>query len=403
MVIQAAAQQLQHWREKDPSILLNTVKKFMENGLLDRGERGEVVARMLILEAFDHAVLSAGKLKDPYGKYPLYSFGCRLIDWIVSLFVDDVTQDILHSKPANCGEKTFEEVFKDAWIRLTHWAQAGDDHVFNTHSMFAAFIRCMAFVCRRGESFIDLIIPVLLWNETIKSSVMTAVFIQVKRRTKAGGYTFDAEKHFKFFHPEPNLAKDDRPYVTLVMDLGVQNTLPKYAKLPVQDVIKKSRQASKRMTTATSSNANTPPATPSKSKETLQPKTPSKHNVAIRPSSGHYVSTQKHPRYEIYVSGCSNTNYKLITEEQRVKYREVLRLSEFLLEHPRKETIPQVMQLKPVFALGPDSYSWADSFVLNITDPQDDDEDIEEGHIVGHPDSEEELQSSDSDVDMGSG
>lgn len=396
----------------------------MKNGLLDRGERGEVVARMLILEAYDRAVAKAFR-KSKTREEPLFSFGCRLIDWIETIFVEKVAQDILNSTPANCGNKTFREVFKDAWIRFTHFAKAGDDHIFNTHSMFAAFIRCMAFVCRSGESFIDLIIPVLLWNEKIGSSVMTAIFIQVKRRMKAGKYHFDAEKHFHFFHPEPDRPKhpgDHRPYVTLVMDLGVQNPLPQYAKLPMQDVIKKRQQAQeRRMPTATSSKENlprtassrskknAPPTTPPKLQGKMPPTTPSKHAVSAGPvNRPHRGRKQKHPRYEIYVSGCSNTNYNLITEEQRVKYREVLRLSEFLLEHPRKNTIPLVMQMKPVFALGPNSYSWIRSSVLNPTDLQDNGEDIGEdiveGHIVGHPESESESESESDwdrlDVDM---
>lgn len=79
-------------------------------------------------------------------------------------------------------------------------------------------------------------------------------------------------------------------------------------------------------------------------------------------------------------------------------------MSEFLLEHPRKNTIPLVMQMKPVFALGPNSYSWIRSSVLNPTDLQDNGEDIVEGHIVGHPESESESGSESDwdrlDVDM---
>lgn len=57
--MQAAAQQLHHWREAQPSFLLDTVHHHMKTGLLDRTDRGEVVARMLIIEAYDRAVTEA--------------------------------------------------------------------------------------------------------------------------------------------------------------------------------------------------------------------------------------------------------------------------------------------------------------------------------------------------------
>lgn len=127
----------------------------------------------------------------------------------------------------------------------------------------------------------------------------------------------------------------------------------------------------------------------------MPPMAPSKHAVSARlvvnrPRRGR---PQMHPRYEICVSGCSHANYKIVTEDQRAKYREVLRMSDFVLEHPRKDTLPQVMQLKLVFALGPNSYSWIKSAVLNPEDYQEDGEDTEERCIVGHLDSEEDLDS----------
>lgn len=275
----------------------------MRNGLLDRGERGEVVARMLIVEAYDCAVIAVLPQSDNQpGQQHLFSLGCTLIGWIEQMFPDEVADIILNSTPANCGNQSFREAFKDAWIRVTHFTKAADDHVFNTHSMFAAFVRGMAFICRNGESFVDLILPILLFDSKIGSSVMTAIFIQVKRRVKAGHYVIDAEKQFDFFAPEPNLVEDERPYVTLVMDLGVKNTIP--GKATVVGVTKKRQIAPQ----ATSSRVRAPPTTPSKIK------------VSATPRRSLRRRQPTHPRYEIYVSGCSNRTYKVIAETQRQKY-----------------------------------------------------------------------------------
>lgn len=88
-------------------------------------------------------------------------------------------------------------------------------------------------------------------------------------------------------------------------------------------------------------------------------------SISASPCLAAYVV---HPRYAIYVSGCSSTNYGVIGESDRELYRQLLRSNDFLHEHPRPETIPKVMAQKPVFALGSNSYSWVDSDVLNPKD-----------------------------------
>lgn len=359
----------------------------MKTGLLDRADRGEVLARILIIEAYDRAVteaFAASQSEDPQnpdGQEPLFSLGCRLIDWISQLFAPDLAREILHSKPANCGDQTFEEVFKDAWIRVTHYAQAGDEHVFNagTHAMLAAFVRGMTFICRDenggGSSFVNFVIPVLLRDVKIGSSVMTAVFIRVGRRARMGTYPIiDAEKHFDFFHPEHNLSEDDRPYVTLIMDLGVRDPLLDRA-IPLAKA--------KLPLTKHEVSSDTPP-------------------IKVERSSRRQSQTQKrkHPRYEISVSGCSNTLYNLITEDKVVKYKEILRMPELIPEHTRKETISQVMQMKPVFVSGKESYAWIESGVLNssggeVNVEEENGEDMEEGYVIGHPDSEESSEDTD--------
>lgn len=71
---------------------------------------------------------------------------------------------------------------------MTHYAQAGDEHVFNagTHAMLAAFVRGMAFICRdssnrNGGNFVNIVVPVFIRDVKIGSSVMSAVFVRVGR------------------------------------------------------------------------------------------------------------------------------------------------------------------------------------------------------------------------------
>lgn len=340
----------------------------MERGLLDRGERGNVVARMLVTEAYDLAV--AEKTHPPLTpdeQSRFFSLGCHLLDWIEKLFSEGRAQQILESYPANCKGQKFKDIFKDAWIRFTHFVKSADDHVINTHSMFAAFARGMAYICQKGGSFIDILVPVLLRDVKLGSSVMTAIFIHVKRRDRAGNYMIDVED-LGFFHPEP-VGRfpdgDDRPYITIVMDLGVRNTLSAYAAKPAaQQMIKENQTTDGGKDFSQVSDTST--------------------RLDLRPVPG-----VTHPRYAIHVSGCSDTNYGVIDESDREKYKQLLRINEFLYEHPRPETIPRVMAQEPFFALGSNSYSWVESDVLNARDPADADDEEDEDetfHISEHTD-----------------
>lgn len=351
----AAARQLNVWRTGKPMPFLHILHEHMRSGLLDRGERGELVARMLVTEAYDRAVLAE---EGPSN----FSRGCSVVGWIKKLFQENVASAILNSRPADCKGEPFKDVFKDARLRFTHFAKTADDHIIDTHAMFAAFARGMAFTCRNGETAVDFILPVLL-NKSAKLSswVMTAVFVQVKRRTKRGRYFINAEA-LKFFHKEPadQLSPDVRPYITLIMDLGIQPELPEYADLAAINVLKKEGAGPKRSIPQTSTTFTKDHRTPpSPSKLDTSSHHSRRKSPRDRPVAG------KHPCYQAHISGCSNTMYKVIEIADRPTYTDLLRIDEFLYEHPRPETIPEVMNLKPMFAVGKNSYRWVESDVLN--------------------------------------
>jgi hypothetical protein len=58
-----AAQQMYTFRKHDPNAILNILKDNVEGGLLDRGERGELVGRELLLSARDRATEREDKIR----------------------------------------------------------------------------------------------------------------------------------------------------------------------------------------------------------------------------------------------------------------------------------------------------------------------------------------------------
>ncbi|KAF8882381.1 hypothetical protein CPB84DRAFT_1965388 [Gymnopilus junonius] len=245
LLAEAAAEQLWTWRGKNPFVAVEKLTDILDTGLLDRGELGELTGRQILLDAYHRAVEEEQK-KPPTAdttkvKPPNFSSGCHLITFIKMLFTDGYAQDVLDCTPdLNKGGK-FKDAFKDAIICFTHFGKMADNTGVTSAATWVAFIRHMAIMCRNGQDSVDCIIPVLLQgNAKVCEHVITAVFVQFKRRVTAGSTTelLIDQARLNFF---PKILKNCdhgsniapyRPYLCLAMELGVQPPLPETAKTP---------------------------------------------------------------------------------------------------------------------------------------------------------------------------
>lgn len=320
ILAEAAAQQMRAKPEEFSA--LRIVEENITGGLIDRGERGELVARLLVTLALDRAVKRSGH-------DALYSRGVSLIAFIEELF-GDRAEHILDSIPDNTKSKvTFREAFKHAWVRFTHFGKMGDATGTTLAAARAAFIRCMAIICRSGQMLVDFLLPIFFCPDdatTLTEANMSALLIQVKRRAEKGVQAKYAinQSTIKFF---PDGIANQRPYVTLVMELGVQPKMPQ----------------------ALAEGIATPAAVPP---------TPSKLEI---PAQGrHRYPTDVHPRYSIFAYGCSDTVYGVIAPDERARYQNILASRDFLHEHPRQthRSLDAVKRLKPFFSKGLSSYHW---------------------------------------------
>ncbi|KAF8574045.1 hypothetical protein K439DRAFT_880902 [Ramaria rubella] len=97
----AAARQCYVFQKHFPlsSTILDILSESLDNGLLDLGEQGELVARngsLLLLVERDHPT--------PIGTPPFYGQCCRVITFIEKLF-SEYAKDILDSVPNNVKER----------------------------------------------------------------------------------------------------------------------------------------------------------------------------------------------------------------------------------------------------------------------------------------------------------
>ncbi|KZP24260.1 hypothetical protein FIBSPDRAFT_1012129 [Athelia psychrophila] len=318
ILAEAAAQQM--CANPEEFSALRIVEENITGGLIDRGERGELVARLLVTLALDRAVKRSGHDVS-------CSRGVSLIAFIEELF-GDRAEHILDSIPDNTKSKvTFREAFKHAWVRFTHFGKMGDATGTTLAAARAAFIRCMAIICRSGQMLVDFLLPIFFCPDGAKSLLteanMSALLIQVKRRAAKGAQAKYAinQSIIGFF---PDGTANQQPYVTLVMELGVQPNMPQ----------------------ALAESIATPAAVPP---------TPSKLDIAAQ---GH--ATDVHPRYSIFAYGCSDTVYGVIAPDERARYQNILASRDFLHEHPRQthRSLDAVKRLKPFFSIGLSSYHW---------------------------------------------
>jgi hypothetical protein len=353
ILAEAAAQQMYAFRKRDPKAILDILKDNMESGLLDKGERGELVGRELLMSAYDRAIeredearqrsetsLRDISIDDPASKSPRsYSSGVSLITFIDELFTEKNAHQVLESLPDNIKFETkFGDAFKDAKVRFTHFVKMGDSTGTTSAASWVALTRGMAIITRSGEVAVDVIIPILLCDKPLCEEVVSGLLVQFKRRRHSGpkaSYLID-QRTIGFF-PE---GSHPRPYISLVMELGVQ---PK-GTVPTKELPKSAPSAS---TT-----------------------TPSKLDVTKQGRLRHPRDT--HPRFSIFAYGCSNTVYKGISPDQRATYQYLLASRDFLTEHPRQHlgALDAVGRMKPFWKAGSASYDWVDEKALGGNVPE---------------------------------
>ncbi|THG99572.1 hypothetical protein EW145_g7240 [Phellinidium pouzarii] len=322
------------------------LRSLTESGLIEKGQRGELVARLIMTMAYDEAVDAFneenGTLPSANSRiHPLYSQGVSLMHYIKALLGNEHAENIFNSRPDNVKDgKPFREAYKDAWVRFTHFQRAGDSSVISSEACWAAAARAMAFQCSSGQALIDILVPVIFYkNGTLCEANMSAILVQVKGQrvvvTKAS-VKID-ERDLKFFPPPSDERSDERPYITLVMELGVQFRTAKPSKYTAGHAPDVNRSPSKVMVSKASDRF-----------------------------SERLASSKKHPRYAITVRGCSPSVYAVV--DNKDVFATLLASRHILEEHPRQnaEALSAVRRLKPFWTCGPECFDWTGTTKLSV-------------------------------------
>ncbi|PSR83227.1 hypothetical protein PHLCEN_2v5789 [Hermanssonia centrifuga] len=372
-ILAEAAAQMMFRMDNIPTFL----QKQMDLGLISKGDRGELVARLLLTLAHDRVRVSRRQFLHNTPIY--YSHAIPLIDFLRALISASWIDRILDSFPTTITNSDplslpFREAFKDARVNFTHFVRAGDSSIITDEGAWLSFVRGMAIQCSSGQRMIDLFLPVLLRDEKIGRHVMSGVFIQIKNRRQAQRVHIDADR-LNFFSPNKLDDVVSRPYVSIVMNLGTHQgfdnpTRPRAAKRCRLD----------------------------ESLLRQGPQSASKVVPSPPPVRSGRARRSPHPRYAFTITGCSSSVYSVVEVNEKPKYAFLLASRSLVNEYPYRddpERFNMIMRMKPVWVEGSNSYGWAAADEIGagpsyLLESQTEEMAEYDGVVVEEPEEEEE-------------
>lgn len=145
-------------------LVLDYLEDFLKKGIVIEGYRGELVARLILLMAWDFqedhqkSIATLGEVGKPL----------KLKDYLTCLFSNDGLKQIT--------------VIPDCYVFFNHFISIG--FTVNLKDLAYYFKRGAAILCQRNEKTVDLIIPICFSN-TVCNEEMGCVLVQVKNRKQA--------------------------------------------------------------------------------------------------------------------------------------------------------------------------------------------------------------------------
>ncbi|CEL56790.1 hypothetical protein RSOLAG1IB_08092 [Rhizoctonia solani AG-1 IB] len=178
---------------KGPRILAENC----QNGLLARGERGELCGRLLLTIAHDIAMKKNLSVL-PITQVPWIPRFHRpvpvpVLDFLCALFAERHHQVVLGATPVASTSpngfdqpKTLKEAFSNSFVFFSHFELAQDSAVLEASMLQFALIRGYALQAKPNQVSIDAVIPIHMGStkDSIKPETTSAINLQFKNRRR---------------------------------------------------------------------------------------------------------------------------------------------------------------------------------------------------------------------------
>ena len=170
-VLAMAAGQLTNAVPMGWEVLLKGLVRSLQNGQINADFRGELVARLLLLMAWDRCVLEGQRPSDAFTSTRFLD-AVPLVRFLVSLLRldDQVMADL-------------SVTFEHATVRCTHFVEI--DYVPDSADLLELFKRGAAAISKENQAGTDIIIPLVICKDTsteVTPHMVSCIMIQVKNR-----------------------------------------------------------------------------------------------------------------------------------------------------------------------------------------------------------------------------
>ncbi|KAF6751649.1 hypothetical protein DFP72DRAFT_1047598 [Ephemerocybe angulata] len=323
-------------QEADPMAALFGDLDQDSRAAIDLGQRGENVAKMILLNAYRASIKEGTKASHTDGFYP-WRHGCSVVSFLRNLTAEGFWDVVLKSKPANMLKGAF---FRGCVPGCLAWV---------------AFVRGMALIGWHSQDQVDLHIPVLLDKDApIRETNMSGILVQVKLRKKhslrsevainAGALAyFPPPSGPRSEFPVPQAANTPRPYISVVMELGKTTEEQRHPPHIVGWLDKGGYPQDRK------------PFSPSIPKVI----------ASNSPSTMHHPRPTTHPTYNLFFYGRSHKIYRCVPYASAQLYEDLLKIGSLLDAHPTGRSTNFVYELKPFWAAGTSCYNWVEDKFLN--------------------------------------
>jgi len=211
-------------RETNPVRLLSTL---LGKNCINHGERGELVAALLIMQARDATLPTDDKSRR-------WVYVC---DFLENLLGGPTRTDSAFPSTTLSREKhqPLAETFKDARMWFNHVVKVRNTDLINVRYLWRFISRGAMVLCANNQRGVDIVLPVCYSGNKLSRRDVTAILVQVKSDTSFGekmhGYLFDAMDPFttKLFDKEnQSQPGGPLPIIRMVFALASEKPAVKY-------------------------------------------------------------------------------------------------------------------------------------------------------------------------------
>ncbi|CAE6496083.1 unnamed protein product [Rhizoctonia solani] len=205
--------------EAGPKILAESCRE----GVVARGERGELCGRLLLTIAHDLVLPKGLDLVDPNYHRPI-----PVIDFLRALFADSHHDTVLRATPINSDPSTnssdalaLGKQFENAYVSFSHFELARDSNVLGASLLQYSLIRGCAIQINQGQASIDAVIPIHMGGVTdpITTNTVSAINVRFNNRKDVQYCAIDRSETV------PDVGQ---PVITIVFELGDESPVSPY-------------------------------------------------------------------------------------------------------------------------------------------------------------------------------